>query len=281
MPFSLLVCASPQREVSLDDAQGTALQGMFLHLIRAVDPVLSAKLHDDNMFRPYTLSPLGVGEAGKRFESFRLPHQESLAGGTPCFFRVTLLDDAIFPTFARYFLERAEPGFRLGANEFTVTDVQVTPDSHHAWSQMRSYDDLISQAATQHRRRIRLRFLTPTSFRNGDVDIALPIPRLVFLSYLKRFQEYHPFVFFPDFVQQAELCLGVEDLRNLHTERIRSKRITLTGFVGDVEFVIDKNASPEFVKQAHLLADFAFFCGTGRKTTIGMGQTVCLSASSR
>jgi CRISPR/Cas system endoribonuclease Cas6 (RAMP superfamily) len=24
----------------------------------------------------------------------------------------------------------------------------------------------------------------------------------------------------------------------------------------------------------NLLADFAFFCGTGKKTTVGMGQTV-------
>ncbi len=48
----------------------------------------------------------------------------------------------------------------------------------------------------------------------------------------------------------------------------------LAGFVGDVQFEIDAQASPEFAMQAHLLADFAFFCGTGRKTTVGMGQTV-------
>ena len=32
----------------------------------------------------------------------------------------------------------------------------------------------------------------------------------------------------------------------------------------------------ELVGQMHVLAEFAFFCGTGKKTTVGMGQTVQL-----
>jgi len=273
MPFSLLICAKPQREAAIVDVQGTALQGMFLNLIRAVDPALSAKLHDDSAFRPYTLSPLGVVEPDGRFDGFRLPKQESLAAGTPCFFRATLLDDALFPTFARYFLERAEPSFRLGATEFTVTDVQVSPDAPTPFSRFTSYAELMREAS-QRQRRIVLRFLTPTAFRIGDADMLLPIPRLVFQSYKKRFEEFAQAEFAPDFDALIERFVSVAALSRLQTETIRAKRVPFSGFTGQVTFELLTAAPPEFVWQINLLADFAFFCGTGRKTAVGMGQTV-------
>jgi len=36
--------------------------------------------------------------------------------------------------------------------------------------------------------------------------------------------------------------------------------------------LIDDRASAELIMQMSLLADFVFFCGTGRKTSVGMGQ---------
>ena len=273
MPFSLVIQAAPQADAPLANVQGPALQGMFLNLIRAVDPNLSAKLHDDSAFRPYTLSPLGIGEPDGRFEGFRLPRQEQIAAGTPCFLRATLLDDALFPTFARYFLERSEPGFHLGATDFTVTNVLATPDGHSPYSRFTTYDEL-RRHASQTLRQIRLRFLTPTAFRMGDADMPLPLPRLVFQSYKKRFEEFTQAEFAPEFDQLVERLIGIASLSRLQTESIRAKRVPLIGFTGSVTFEIIAAAPPEFVWQINLLADFAFFCGTGRKTAVGMGQTV-------
>lgn len=56
------------------------------------------------------------------------------------------------------------------------------------------------------------------------------------------------------------------------------------GFVGDCEYQFLDNVSKggsseanresqELLKQADALANFAFYCGTGYKTTMGMGQT--------
>ena len=62
------------------------------------------------------------------------------------------------------------------------------------------------------------------------------------------------------------------------TGSLREKRQTLSphGFTGKVSYYIDKKAPPDLVFQMNLLADYTFFCGTGRKTTVGMGQTVRL-----
>ena len=273
MPFSILIHAAPQTAVAFSDVQGPALQGMFLHLIQAVDATLSARLHDDSTFRPYTLSPLGLGAAGHDFDAFRLTQRGAIAAGTPCFFRLTLLDDALFPTFARYFLEHAEPQFYLNDTAFTVTNVQATPDERTPFSRFASYHDL-ARAASQTQRQIRLLFLTPTAFRIGDADMPLPVPRLVFQGYHKRFQEFAPTDFAPDFETLVERFVAVAGLTHLQTQTIRTKRVPLIGFTGSVTFKLLPAAPPEFVRQINLLADFAFFCGTGRKTTLGMGQTV-------
>jgi CRISPR-associated endoribonuclease Cas6 len=106
------------------------------------------------------------------------------------------------------------------------------------------------------------------------MDLPLPLPSLVFQSYLNRFQAFHDFEFLPDFVELVDLFTGISSMKGMRTDTIRTKQVTLTGFIGAVSFEISKKAPPELVFQMNLLAEFAFFCGTGKKTTVGMGQTV-------
>jgi CRISPR-associated endoribonuclease Cas6 len=292
MPFSLLVQGYPKTDVPAVHVQGPALQGMFLHLIREVDPALCQRLHDDSKYRPYTLSPLGIGEptpdpsqegkntplrppqGGNAFLGFRLPRSRRISAETPCYLRITLLEDMLFPPFSQYFLSREEPTFRLGETEFAVTNVQGTSDHTNPWSTYWSYAELIERASQKKNRRISLRFLTPTSFRFGDVDLPLPFPRLVFRSFMKRFEEFYQVAFLPDFEEQVERYTGISNLYHVNTDMIRTKKVHLIGFTGRVTYEISKKAPPDLVFQMNLLADYAFFCGTGKKTTVGMGQTV-------
>ncbi len=273
MPFSIVVNGYPKDNAPAPHIQGSALQGMFLHLISEVDPEIARRLHDEPGYRPYTLSPLGLGERGKTFQGFRLPRKQDIRSGTPCYLRITLLDDALIAPLNQYFLMRPMPAFRLGETEFAVTEVQATSESENSWSHYVSYADLIAQAAND-QRRIKLRFLTPTTFRKSDIDLPLPLPRFVFQSYLKRFQGFHGFEFLPDFVELVDRHTGISSQKDVRTDTLKTKKVLLIGFTGDVTFDISKKAPPEFIVQMNLLADYAFFCGTGKKTTVGMGQTV-------
>jgi CRISPR-associated endoribonuclease Cas6 len=293
MPFSILLHGYPKTDIPVSHVQGSALQGMFLHLMQEVDPAVSARLHNDDKYRPYTLSPLGVGETtpnlvheGKthpypsqegKFQGFRLPRENMLRHGTPCYLRMTLLDDALFLTFSRYFLDRAEPTVILGETEFVVTGVlnetHPLPGGDMPWTQYVSYADLINRASRSNRQ-LALRFLTPTSFQRGNVDFPLPDPRLVFRSYVKRFAEFDPFPFLSDFEEQVEFYTGIANLKHLETRIIKTKKVSLLGFTGRVTYELDHNAPSDLIFQMNLLAAYAFFCGTGRKTTMGMGQTV-------
>ena len=272
MPFSIVMNGYPKTDAPVPQIQGPALQGMFLHLINEADPEAARRLHDEPGYRPYTLSPLGIGERGIAFQGFRLPRERNLRSGTPCYLRITLLDDALIAPLNQYFLSHQMPTFRLGKTEFAVTGVQTTSESENAWSQYRSYAELIEQAAD--RNRIKLRFLTPTSFRKSDIDLPLPLPRFVFQSYLKRFQEFHDYEFLPDFVELVDRYTGISSQKDVRTDTLKTKKVTLIGFTGEVTFEISKKAPPELARQMNLLADFAFFCGTGKKTTVGMGQSL-------
>ncbi len=283
MPFSILIQGYPRTDISVDYVQGSALQGMFLHLIQDVDPAVSERLHNDDRYRPYTLSPLGIGETpGNYYQSFRLPRDGILERETRCYFRLTLLEDELFSIVHGYFLEKGKLALRLGETEFMVTDVVDNTDGTHPsplpggeaqWSQYLSYPELINR--TPHRnRRISLRFLTPTSFRRGRIDFPLPDPRLVFRSYRKRFEEFYQVAFLPDFEEQVEYHTGISNLKHLETRLFKARKVSLLGFTGRITYAIDRRAAPDLIFQMNLLADFAFFCGTGKKTTIGMGQTV-------
>jgi CRISPR-associated endoribonuclease Cas6 len=292
MPFSIVINGFPKENVPVPHVQGPALQGMFLHLMDQVDPSISERLHDDRNYRPYTLSPLGIGERGQQFRGFQLAREDMLRQGTACYLRITFLEDELFPTFGRYFLARPQPAFRLGETEFTVTSVLATSENDNKWSRYISYEELLVgrgyvpaekgytptekgyAPANKLEHRIKLRFVTPTSFSKGDIDLPLPLPRLVFQSYFKRFQEFYPFAFLPEFVEQVDRYTGISSMKQLRTDTLKTKRVTLTGFTGDVSFEISKKAPPDLLRQMQLLADFAFFCGTGKKTTVGMGQTV-------
>lgn len=277
MPFSILVQGYPTENAPVPHLQGPAVQGMFLQLIRDVEPTVCQRLHDDSQYRPYTLSPLGIGEPDEHFEGFRLPRQYDLRAGTPCYLRITLLDDRLFPIFSKYFLSHETPTFLLGATNFIVTNVLCMSNQHASWSGYVPYSALIEQASQNKNRKISLQFLTPTSFRRGNVDFPLPDPRLVFRSYRKRFEEFYHVVFLPDFDEQVEYYTGIADLYRLQTARIKTKKVPLIGFTGKVSYYIDRKAPLDLVYQMNLLADYALFCGTGRKTTVGMGQTVRIS----
>lgn len=174
----MLMTGFPTREIPIAHVQGPALQGMFLHLLESVDPGVARRLHDDNRYRPYTLSPLGVGKiptlplkrGAHGFQGFWLPKDETVKRERPCYIRITLLEDQLFPVFSRYFLSRAEPTFHLGKTPFVVTNVMVTQGADNSWSTYEQYPDLIEHASKQRGRKISLYFLTPTSFRRGNVD---------------------------------------------------------------------------------------------------------------
>ncbi len=273
MPFSLLVQSSPQQDVPVAHIQGNTLHALVFHLLNQVDPHLSEQIHQENRDRPFTMSPIALDDDLKRFHGVWLPRSRMVKQGTITTFRITFLDDALFPAFSQSMLLLRRPEIRLGGTMFTIRNILTGSGTDNPWSRFCSYPDLIKHASNT-QRNITLHFLTPTTFGFGDVDLPLPLPRLVFQSYQRRFHEFCGMVFLPDFVEQVEDYTTITHFHRLSTQTLPTKKVNMIGFTGKVTFQIQQRADPKLVFQMNLLADFAFFCGTGKKTAFGMGQTV-------
>ncbi|MBH8561131.1 CRISPR system precrRNA processing endoribonuclease RAMP protein Cas6 [Nostoc sp. CENA67] len=122
-------------------------------------------------------------------------------------------------------------------------------------------------------RRFDLRFLTPTTFAQGSTNLPLPVPSLMFRSWLERWNHFAPVYLGGD-----ELIAYLSNAILLKNHKIQTRSWQLNkgfvnGFVGDVTLQVFNRADPLLANVANLLVQYARFAGTGMKTRLGMGQT--------
>jgi CRISPR-associated endoribonuclease Cas6 len=224
-----------------------ALYANLLRWIGEAEPELAAAVHDRPVRKPFTLSPLHQARDGDWH------------------WRVALLQDDLW--------EPLWTGVQaVGALDLDGRTWPVRwPD---ALVVHRSYDLLLTGVRSDDL--IEMEFLSPTTFRAGNLDLPLPEPGAVFHSWLSRWNDFAP----PD----RRISTGLLDVvrtnvaicaHRMRTERHDLGRSQVVGFLGRVTFVITKarRLNQALVWQLNALADYAEFCGTGRKTTHGMGQT--------
>ncbi|MBP0002010.1 MAG: CRISPR system precrRNA processing endoribonuclease RAMP protein Cas6 [Cyanobacteria bacterium SID2] len=139
-----------------------------------------------------------------------------------------------------------------------------------------SYEELYSlwvATEPETERRLNLEFLTPTSFSQQGSHLPLPVPALMFRSWLERWNHFAPIYLGGD-----ELIGYLQQFVHLRYHQIKTRsfqlpRAFVTGFVGNVSLQIPYRVEPIVANVANLLARYAVFSGTGVKTRLGMGQT--------
>ncbi|MEA5620637.1 CRISPR system precrRNA processing endoribonuclease RAMP protein Cas6 [Cronbergia sp. UHCC 0137] len=123
-------------------------------------------------------------------------------------------------------------------------------------------------------RRFELEFITPTAFSQGTANLPLPVPTLMFRSWLERWNNFAPVYLGGD-----ELIAYLNNVVILKNHKIQTRSYQLSkgfvnGFVGDVSLQVFQRADPLLANVANLLVQYARFAGTGIKTRLGMGQTL-------
>ncbi len=291
--------ASMLRLIARHDARipvnnGQYAYAAFLRLVEAVDPNLSAILHDNNSRKPFTVSPVLCGSQAR-------DGHLRLRAGDDCWLRFTLLGSHLFKTFTQQFLlGSSRPHIRLGHPDqeayFDIAEVRTTPGSH-LWAGSADLKTLVANARVE--REVTLTFSTPTSFKdNQDRVQLLPQPEFVFGNLIHEWltmglNEVLDLSHWINLaVAQGEVELThrdgsftteleawralfarhvvVKKLHALNTRVVYIKNKPFPGFTGTVTFEI-LGAEP-FCQVVNLLADCALYFGVGRKTTMGMGQ---------
>jgi CRISPR-associated endoribonuclease Cas6 len=121
--------------------------------------------------------------------------------------------------------------------------------------------------------RFALKFTTPTAFAQNRVYLPLPLPTLMFRSWLERWNQFAPVYLGGD-----ELIGYFGDAIALSQHRLQTRthpvqQSRITGFTGDLTLRVLSRTDPLLANVANLLIHYAPFAGTGVKTRLGMGQT--------
>jgi len=269
MPHSLILNLVPISPIPPSYLTGKHLHALFLTLVSSVEQSLGDRLHEQKADKAFTLSPLQIAKQAGRDHVLQWGHSRPIPAGTPCWWRISLLDDALFRHLTELWLNlNPQHPWHLGPADLQITSVLGTPQSTQPWASFSTYAQLYEQASDQECQ-IELIFCTPTAFRQSQYDCALPTREHVFNSLRRRWNQYSG-IDFPETLLEP-IFPSFFDIRTELVADSRSKFIGYFRILGEVE--------PLTIKQINTLADFALYSGIGRKTPMGMGMARRLRVS--
>jgi CRISPR-associated endoribonuclease Cas6 len=242
-----------------------SLHGLLFHLIDRVDPALANVLHATNQVKPFTVSML---QGDVTWSSGR----PRVAPEGRCRVRYTTLAPEVFAALGRVLMkETAYAGeITLDGVRFQVDGVQVHPRDTRGWGGVTSHERIYEQAGTNDH--VDMVFGSPTTFRQDNKNLLFPLPASVFGSYWQRWRIFSGIELSDDLLDFVAENVAVQQHR-LRTQMVPFGRgYQYHGFIGRCTYrVLDRD--PLKLKELNALADYALYCGTGQKTTQGLGQT--------
>jgi CRISPR-associated endoribonuclease Cas6 len=268
MLLAAVVTVNPVEPVSVPATLGRAVHAWFLDRVDGIDPPLAQRLHEGSETRPFTISNLwGTGRA-----------RDGLVALDPervYWLRLTGLTEEASGAIERI-LPNAGEILSLAGASLRVVGVATETDQH-PWAGRADYGDLVQQytlAGGRRPRGVRLRFASPTCFRSDGRDVPLPLPTLVFDGYLRKWNTFSPLSLPEEAKRYANECVALSRyrLRSHLVSFERGGKGATVGFTGEVRFRY-LVGDGYWTRVMTLLAGYAFWAGTGYRTTAGMGQT--------
>lgn len=272
MPISTLISLIPETDVALRPTMGHHAHAAFLAIVREADPAVAGNLHASSSQKPFTVSPL-IADGKRRGDYLHI------RAGTECKLRFTFLDDKLFTFFGQSFLTQVLPTIRIGDATFQVKQLVSHATDEQNWSGSATYPELVQSAKTE--MQMSFRFYSPTAFRRltsrGQKtrnDAYVDMERC-YQSWVNKWNAFAPIN-----LDKNEILEFIREHGQLTSVNTKSKRLnygkhTVPGWVGTCAWVFypEKLLDENMLRVTNCLADFAFYCGTGYKTTMGMGQT--------
>jgi CRISPR-associated endoribonuclease Cas6 len=269
MPYSLVLNLTPRSPIYPNFLTGRHYHALFLTLVSSVDKELGDSLHASEGDKAFTLSPLQIQLRQGVAYALRWQYEKAIDPLTPCWWRISLLDDGLFGKLTRLWIDiNPKRPWHLGSADLVITGILGTPRSSQPWANSCTYQQLYENASETNRE-FHFVFATPVTFRQGKFDSALPARELVFNSLLSRWNRYSGIPF--DSIPLESIFPSFFDIQTkLADEAYQNKFI---GCVGEIHYRLLGDMEPSAIKAVNALADFALYAGVGRKTTMGMGIT--------
>ncbi|HRJ41872.1 MAG: CRISPR-associated endoribonuclease Cas6 [Caldilineaceae bacterium] len=272
---ALVVNLIAQNGGTLPGNVGELGHAAFYAAIQAVDPALSARMHEADERSAFSLSPL--------YGYWQSPQDGKIhvSQGQPGWLRVCLLEPELFAVFTTHLLTSARPTIHLGDVHFAITDALGNPVSH-PWAGYTTLDDL---AALPPAERWILEFESPTAIRwgksdNGSRRVELfPLPRMAIAGLRSRWDKWTGEQWGRDFEEWVERNVIIERVWDWRSERFVYRGQNYVGGVGKLSWRLLDSRDKERAAHLNRLLHLAFYTGVGYKTTHGLGQVRLLPAA--
>ena len=181
---SVVLVFCPENDATIPTMMNNQTHAMVLNLVRQFNPGLSARLHDEPGYRPFTVSPLrGLAISGGHV---------ILRRDRQCYVRLTIFDGgSLWHQLCTHHLEAGPVYVQLGNSVLQLTRILSTPDKDPTgWVRTTDWQTLFTHPAKQS---LTLHFASPTAFSWGDRRFVLfPEPFLLWESLLHAWNRYTP-----------------------------------------------------------------------------------------
>lgn len=272
MLTSIVLKLKPVKNGSLSAWLGRANYAATLERLSQIEPGMNDWIHDQVGQQQNGLKPLTCSSLRGCFErtgtQVQVWHDETYS------IRITGLHERVSQCALEAFIGQRPERWALDRTAFHVIDAICDP-YQDPWSGCTTYEELASQyllaPSNGKLNKATFEFESPTAFKSGGMQMALPLPGLIFGSLMSRWNAFSH-VEVPeeirDFGEQA-VGVGKFDIRSVVVPQ--KGKGTRAGCIGTASYTALYH-DRYWLGLFQLLADFALFSGAGVQTTTGMGQ---------
>jgi hypothetical protein len=238
---------------------GYVARGLLLHFIGLVDPSASGLLHELNVSKPYSVTPLRFRSTGRKANGYVLDPF------FPCKVGFRFLKDE-YSTYLLNFFQKQNSAL-IFDTAFQIASMNIN---------CKSYGDLEKEAQAVDG--FTLNFKTPTYLANlnSSYHWMFPDPSKVFCSLMRCWNQFsderhftkEEYVAYKEWVNEN---VGVSRYE-LQTRMAVMRNKKATGFTGYVTYELKDEENP-WNKTTQMLARYAEYANIGGNKTAAYGQT--------
>jgi CRISPR-associated endoribonuclease Cas6 len=262
LPIQITLEMYAEKPVLMPFFTGHVARGLLLHFIQLVDPSASGLLHELNVSKPYSVTPL-------RFKSSRRTENGFIIDPKfPCKVSFRFLKDE-YSTYLLKFFQKQNYALIFDTT-FQIASMNIN---------CKSYVDLEKEAQSVDG--FTLDFRTPTylSNLNSEYRCMFPDPSKVFCGLMRCWNQFsdgrrfskEEYIAYKGWLQKN---VGVSRYE-LQTRLAIMRSKKATGFIGTITYELG-NKENHYNKTTHMLAQYAQYVNIGGNKTAAFGQTKLL-----
>lgn len=248
-----------EKEIQLPFFTGYISRALALNMLRSINPVSALNMHQPNMIKPYSVTPLYFRSVKKDAKGYVLDIKY------PCILKIRLFDDDIVKSLVEFLHNNEE--ILIYDTFFKISSVMIKIESLQKISASKS---------------LKINFNSPTYFSKIDSKFngLFPEPEIIFANLMRTYDSIMDEKFGRDYyllyLDWLKKSMNVS-FYNLQTKKIDGKSLRI-GFTGTCNYV--SSSDHEYLLTTNKLAKFAEYSNIGMERTAGFGVIKCESGNS-